>query len=267
MNDMGNTLSAPQRNNYFYGKLMDVFHFQMEQKYADGKRRLLNRLSLGEGVLCGLEVTVQNNQLWISPGVAIDAWGREIVVPTATSVDPWQLTDPSGEPTTLLPQTAPAQVYLSLVYRECAADFMPVLVTDCNTQAQCAPGTIVESFRFVVQQETPSTVPDPNSGACSALSGTSASQRRQLLSRALAGSCPNPSGTGSVTLASIQLNSDGNNGTVGAIDSWTYRPAVYSNAQLLDLILCLADRIEKCCGGSPYYYAYGGLHAIGAHLI
>src|SRR5206468_11586399 len=46
------TLTPPQRNKYFYGKLMDVPHFQMEQTYGNWKRWLLNRLALGEGVLC-----------------------------------------------------------------------------------------------------------------------------------------------------------------------------------------------------------------------
>ena len=55
-------LAAPQRNNYFYGKLLDEFHFQMEQHYMNQKRWLLNRLSLGTGVLCGLEVTANNGQ-------------------------------------------------------------------------------------------------------------------------------------------------------------------------------------------------------------
>ena len=38
-------LRAPVRNNYFYGKLLDVFHLEMEQEYFNAKRHLLNRLA------------------------------------------------------------------------------------------------------------------------------------------------------------------------------------------------------------------------------
>ena len=51
--DLGH-LVTPCRNNYFYGKLLDEFHLEMEQSYFNRHRWLLNRLSLGSGVLCGL---------------------------------------------------------------------------------------------------------------------------------------------------------------------------------------------------------------------
>ena len=51
-------LREPRRNKYFYGKRMDVQHFQMEQDYGKLKQWLLNRLTLGKGVLCGLKVQV-----------------------------------------------------------------------------------------------------------------------------------------------------------------------------------------------------------------
>lgn len=72
-------LAAPRRNNYFYGKRLDVPHFRMEQDYGKEKQWLLNRLSLGKGVLCGLDVTAQQGQVCVSPGVAIDGLGREII--------------------------------------------------------------------------------------------------------------------------------------------------------------------------------------------
>ncbi len=52
-------LTAPQRNNYYYGKMMDERHFDMEQDYGNYKRWLNNRITLGEGVLSGLEVKMR----------------------------------------------------------------------------------------------------------------------------------------------------------------------------------------------------------------
>src|ERR1700751_5957770 len=69
-------LTAPRRNNYFYGKRLDVPQFRMEQDYGKEKRWLLNRLALGKGVVCGLKVTAANSQLCVSPGVAIEGRGR-----------------------------------------------------------------------------------------------------------------------------------------------------------------------------------------------
>src|SRR5205823_3478837 len=50
-------LQTPRRNHYYYSKLMDVLHFEMEQRYEMSKRWLLNRTVLGSGVICGLELT------------------------------------------------------------------------------------------------------------------------------------------------------------------------------------------------------------------
>src|SRR5262245_5121093 len=82
------TLSAPRRNHYFYGKRMDVQHFEMEQSYGKLKQWLLNRLTLGKGVLCGLRVSVDGDRICVDPGVAIDGLGREIVVPVRSCIDP-----------------------------------------------------------------------------------------------------------------------------------------------------------------------------------
>jgi hypothetical protein len=71
-------LTAPRRNNYYFSKLMDVVHFQLEQNYGNGMRRMLNRLSLGEGVLCGLLVEKSaDGKVCVGAGVAIDLAGRD----------------------------------------------------------------------------------------------------------------------------------------------------------------------------------------------
>src|SRR5438270_9372398 len=78
------------RNRYFYGKLLDVFHFELEQDYLNGKRWLLNRLMSGYGVLCGLDVQParEGRKVVVTPGIALDRGGREIIVPhTSQSVD------------------------------------------------------------------------------------------------------------------------------------------------------------------------------------
>ena len=70
-----------ERNRYFYGKLLTVRDFEIEQKYAVNKRCLTNRLLSGAGVACGLGVTVDNDStLIVGSGMALDYEGHEIVV-------------------------------------------------------------------------------------------------------------------------------------------------------------------------------------------
>lgn len=70
-----------EKNNYFYGKLLTVRDFQIEQKYNDEKRWMINRLMFGSGVATGLKVImIDEHTITIEPGVAIDNLGREIVI-------------------------------------------------------------------------------------------------------------------------------------------------------------------------------------------
>ncbi|MGI5912274.1 MAG: hypothetical protein ACOX6E_06830 [Syntrophomonadaceae bacterium] len=72
-----------ERNRYFYGKLLTVRDFETEQKYFNDKRRIINRLLHGAGVICGLQVVaVDDKTISVEAGMALDYYGREIVVAT-----------------------------------------------------------------------------------------------------------------------------------------------------------------------------------------
>ena len=79
---MKNTKYFPfERVNYFYGKLLSVDDFRLEQKYGNDKRRMLNRFLYGTGVVTGLNVVpVDNTTVLIESGLALDSVGREIVI-------------------------------------------------------------------------------------------------------------------------------------------------------------------------------------------
>src|SRR5262249_52570807 len=81
-------LHAPVRNKYFYGKLLDVYHLELEQQYFTNKRWLLNRLVTGPGVVCGLRVELTDAGVVILPGLAIDRCGREIIVAQPSKPQP-----------------------------------------------------------------------------------------------------------------------------------------------------------------------------------
>ena len=70
-----------ERNNYFYGKLLSVDDFRLEQKYGNDKRRMLNRFLYGAGVVTGMNVVeVDDTTILVESGLALDYSGREIVV-------------------------------------------------------------------------------------------------------------------------------------------------------------------------------------------
>lgn len=80
---MNINLFPVERNRYFTGKLLTVRDFETEQNYMNNKRRLLNRLMHGAGVVCGLGVTQSDDTTFIlESGMAIDYLGREVVVDT-----------------------------------------------------------------------------------------------------------------------------------------------------------------------------------------
>lgn len=248
-------LTEPRRNKYFYGKLLDVAHLQMEQSYFNRKRWLLNRLSLGEGVLCGLDVQARKGQLCVTRGVAIDSLGREIIVPATACIDPWKPTDDCGRVEPPLSADESHDAYLCLEYKECAADFLPVLATECDTRDQCAAGTTVESFRLSlhpIKEGDPEPLPDrPGVEVCAALRGGEAADKIEQLCESLSAlACEAPAEPPCVTLARVKLNARAtaeDDPTIGDIEICGVRPMAYSNALLFDMILCLAARIDECC--------------------
>ena len=102
------------RNNYFYGKLLSTQDFEEEQSYFRGKNQLINRLIYGSGVVCGLWVMVNPEKPWtvmVSPGLAIDAQGLEVLVSQSQVIS---LNGYSGD------------VYLTVRYKETLIDPIPI---------------------------------------------------------------------------------------------------------------------------------------------
>ena len=70
-----------ERNRYFYGKLLTVRDFEIEQKYTRTSAQLMHRLAFGAGVICGLGVSASDDStLLIESGMAFDYLGHMVVV-------------------------------------------------------------------------------------------------------------------------------------------------------------------------------------------
>lgn len=162
------TLNQFERNKFFYGKLMTVRDFELEQNYFNGKRHLLNRLIHGVGLVCGLKVenpTPKGNTLMINltSGAALDCWGREIVV------------DKTYEGLEVKGTFDNTKLnYLYLKQKPCLKDPIPVLANASTCEQECCYSRIKEGFEVVLGSK-PKTIsgkvsssdetPIPTSGA------------------------------------------------------------------------------------------------------
>jgi hypothetical protein len=170
-------LTPPERNKFFYGKLMGVHNFEMEQDYFNAKRRLLNRLVIGPGVVCGLGVdlvSLSDGRMGVQvlPGLAIDRCGREIVVssrskPVALRKFP-EYTAPKGKARESSGRHSrhPGNqgeyegrhycevpfAHVVLCYHECETDPAPAMGGDCETMSLCVSGSIREQYRIEVRE-------------------------------------------------------------------------------------------------------------------
>ena len=83
-----------ERMHYRSGMLLTADEFATEQTYHVERRRLLNRMLHGAGIVSGLEVTggPDDGAVTVSPGFALDARGREILI-----CEPEHVTVPTGD--------------------------------------------------------------------------------------------------------------------------------------------------------------------------
>lgn len=80
-----------KRARYFHGMLMTDRDFREEQIYLNEKRKLLNQMLHGWGVVCGLKVkttTPAGPNVIVEPGLALDCRGNEILVCEEQTIDP-----------------------------------------------------------------------------------------------------------------------------------------------------------------------------------
>ena len=128
-----------KRVHYFAGQLIGTEDLQSEQDYHLAKQRRHNLLTLGSGVVSGLNVSVTESAgdsgIQVSPGLAIDALGNEIVID-----DPQTIEFPTGfDP-----------VWLVISYTEKLTD--PV-----SSAGVLQPTRIEEGFKleYIAEHDTP----------------------------------------------------------------------------------------------------------------
>ena len=188
-------LPAPTRVNYFYGLLLTEELLRRDQRHAGDALRQMNRLTVGQGVLTGLDFTVSNDdvitefganaQRWrahLNPGVALDGYGRSIVVPggpkdgTSDGAGVQELAVVEGRHATRLDDdldglgflaaltgvavgnpagikaalAAPVTLELQIAYAERKTDPVRALAGHCSEE--CEPSAVREQYRTRVRR-------------------------------------------------------------------------------------------------------------------
>lgn len=141
-----------ERNNYYYGKQFTVRDLLQEQTYFNEKRWLVNRMVLGWGVVCGLEVRWdrEHGRLVVGQGMALDCCGREIIVCEEQQVEfgqyeeEWQRArrKPDYE----------ARFVLCLEYHKCKTEPVELPPLGCDKQGRTEYNRIREGFKLLIKR-------------------------------------------------------------------------------------------------------------------
>ncbi len=145
MNGIGDeAYRTPLRVRYFDGQLLTAQDFHDEQQYHLEKQRLHNRLLHGAGIVTGLEVGgVEGTTVQVSPGLAFDSHGREIIVPDPQRTDAAQPTNDEGQPEG--DRIDKGVVSLRAGYRE----------MDVSAGEENRPSRTAEVYRLMVSPDSP----------------------------------------------------------------------------------------------------------------
>lgn len=275
-------LATPQRNRFFHGKMMDVYHFELETAYGIGMRRILNRMVIGRGVVCGLDVVRGDDpcSIVVTAGLAIDGWGREVIVPKDTEqiMLPRKLVDRvcgrddepdnggGGRGDTDEPSYSDRDregyeqmgrssrnhpddrrdrcLTVTLCYEECETDPVVVLAGDCSTSTPCAPGAVREQYRVAFEPHCT----DPVETSCrfpDVLRHGEIDHR--ALARWVTRGCPDPPRNPCIPIANIRVDCRDGGCEIDEIEI-EVRPVVFGNSLLLDF----ASRIVDEMGSDDY---------------
>jgi hypothetical protein len=136
--DLGDNLHNIKRVRFMNGQVLSAEDLEAEQRYLREKLKRHNRHLHGSGVVYGLEISIEDQKVHVSPGFALDCTGEEISVPTAVRID--------------LP-TDSRFVFLMIAYKEIKSDPVPGLGGEVDDTMM--PSRIEESFELLYEPENP----------------------------------------------------------------------------------------------------------------
>jgi hypothetical protein len=238
-----------ERNNYYHGKLMTVRDFFAEQCYSNEKRWLINRMIHGWGVMCGLDVKQKPvdpgdlskgydpHKVLITPGLALDCCGREILVckeqevvlvPEVSECDKEKPEDETEK-----------KLVLCLEFHECKTEPIHLPPIACDQKETCEFNRIRDSYKILVKHVGDVDIEDPYAKNCPLIEDKPSSLHDYLCKK-LKDGCPQCPEKPCLVLAEITITptQDPNAPPPLKIDQCSKRRLIFNNALLFDLINC-----------------------------
>jgi hypothetical protein len=249
-------LTTFARNRYHHGQLLTDQSFQLEQYYFKEKIWLGNRLVTGYGVVCGLDVRLGEDRgsIYVTRGLAVDKWGREIVVPSDTETLPLPRDQKPEEGGPVYGEKAGERqeeqrehrhgerhdddddyVQVAICFKECLSDPQPLVVSECGCEETCAAAVVRERYKVTVK---PGKAPDlpTHCRFPDVIAGDHIDYG--ALARWVTQECRPVKGDGCIPLANVRLPRGRGRCEPSDIDI-SVRPIVYTNDLLLELIVGL----------------------------
>lgn len=149
--------------NYTLGMVLGVEDFNQEFAYTHAKLQLLAREAIGYGTLTGLrvgtETTAKGPRVTVTSGAALLPPGRLVCVNTAQCgyLNDWLAAHQSKIPALLgSPLDSTLTLYLTLCYRECPVDPVPIPGEPCRSEDELmAPSRLVDDFILELRTAPP----------------------------------------------------------------------------------------------------------------
>ena len=244
-------LQPSERNHYFVGKFMTERDFTAEQSYFRGKAKLHNRYLHGFGTVCGLRVApaepASPSRLLVEPGLALDPWGREIVVPERVPLDLDDFGPRDGEAGV----RREVSLYAVLEYREVLTEPVPSLYggEHAGGEDDAQYARVHEGYHLSLRRQPPE-IDEPfslqlcRSAADAIREGGQAEQLHAILCKLVSRPCHPCVSDPALTLARISRQ-DGGAITAAEIDNCSHRHLALSMDLMLHLLLCLAGSQER----------------------
>ena len=154
---------------FTYGMVLDAEDFGQEFAYLAARDQWIVRDLVGYGTVSGLLVTYEPNgtspRLVVGAGAAVTPKGELVRVARAQCADlnTWLRTPSVAQQATALrstPTTSRLDVYVTLCYRECEVDPLPIPGEPCRSQEEMtAASRVADDFRLDLRL-TPPEQPD-----------------------------------------------------------------------------------------------------------
>lgn len=150
-----------ERNNYFYGKQFTVRDLLQEQDYFNEKRHLINRMVLGWGVVCGLDVEWDHKrcEFIVGKGMALDCCGREIVICEAQFVPFKDYDDQCGYARDN--KDYKATFVLCLEYDDCFAEPVDLPPIGCDEKEHTEFNRVRDGYKLSIKEWKEPEASDP----------------------------------------------------------------------------------------------------------